>query len=119
MKIKPLKQKRPILGTKVLDEKYSVPTYLAKLRAFVKFLLQHPTFNDSLIVFFPYTPKGKAVCEDRAVSMFMISKTLPKGSPVVDMEVSNTFQNRNLTSNSNFETRIRISISHSRLYIGQ
>ena len=72
----------------------SFPTYryryLAKLRAFVKFLLANPPFDDSLVVFYPYTPRGDVVhvCHELAVCVFMQSKYTPKDTQVTYLTVS-------------------------------
>ena len=78
----------PILGTAVLDQKNSVSTYLAKLRAFCSFLISNPQYHASLVIFYPFTPKGTVTCQERAVSHFLLSKFGDKGTPLEDLNVS-------------------------------
>jgi hypothetical protein len=73
----------PLLGTRQLDPK-STEAYTSRLRSFVQFLLLHPQFDDSLLMFFPYLPKGSISVEDKAVEAFLISKFTPTGTPLVD-----------------------------------
>lgn len=68
----------PLFGTRPINER----TYLTRFRAFVKWLLQHKAYDSSLIMFYPYTPRGAAVVDARAVSIFMISAFTPLGQPV-------------------------------------
>lgn len=75
----------PILGTRRLDRK-SKDAYLARLRKFIQFLLLHPQFDDSLVMFYPYTPKGTVNVEDKAVAAFLLSMFGEKGKPVNDTE---------------------------------
>jgi len=78
----------PIFGSAVLETPSSVPTYMAKLRAFVTFMLDNPQYDDSLILFYPYTPKGTVTCDEKATSHFLLSMFGTKGDPLRDMEVS-------------------------------
>jgi len=79
--IVPMETAIPILGTSVLQKETSVPTYLARLRAFVSFLLVHPDYDESLAVFYPFTPKGTVTCQETAVSHFLLSKFEAKARP--------------------------------------
>jgi len=86
-KIQAATQPLSILGSAVLEKKTSVPTYMAKIRNFVKFLLDFPVFDDSLLLFYPYTPKGSVTCEDKAVSYFLLSMHGKQGAPLLDLDV--------------------------------
>ena len=88
MNIEPTDTALPILGTTVLEEPTSVPTYMAKIRAFVRFLLLNPDYDESLVVFYPYTPKGTVTCQEIAVCHFVLSKFREKGEPLKDQQVS-------------------------------
>ena len=77
----------PILGSAVLELESSVPTYMSKIRHFVKFLLDVKLFDDSLLLFYPYTPKGSVTCQDKAVSYFLLSMFGKKGEPLLDFQV--------------------------------
>ena len=79
MNLQPTETGLPILGTSVLSEKTSVPTYLAKLHAFLQFLLVNPQYDDSLVLFYPYTPKGTVTCDEKAICHFLLSKFGEKG----------------------------------------
>ena len=87
MNIAEAEEEVPILGTTVLAEPSSVPTYMAKLRGFVAFLLEVPLFDDSLIIFYPKTPRGIVTVEDKAVSLFLLSKYGKKGDQLKDLQV--------------------------------
>ena len=87
MNIKATTEALPILGTSVLCLKTVHGQYIPKLRAFVGFLLDNPQFDESLIIFYPYTPKGIVTCQDIAVSLFLLSKTGPRGSLLKDIHV--------------------------------
>jgi hypothetical protein len=81
----------PILGTRPLDTgsrdriAHSRRTYLARLRKLVVFLMKNTQYHDSLLVFYPYTPKGMACCEDKAILDFLLCAYTPKGKTVMDM----------------------------------
>jgi len=89
--IVPMETAIPILGTSVLQKETSVPTYLARLRAFVSFLLVHPDYDESLAVFYPFTPKGTVTCQETAVSHFLLSKFAAKGTLLEDLQVSYSY----------------------------
>ena len=69
---------------------------MSKLRSFVKFLLDFPTteFDDSLIMFYPYTPKGTVTVEDRAVHYFLLYMTKDIGGDDSDDEGEETPKRR-------------------------
>lgn len=92
----------PILGTSVLCPKTVHGQYIPKLRAFVGFLLDNPQFDDSLIIFYPYTPKGIVTCQDVAVSLFLLSKTGRKGSPLKDLHVRSEFSQAFVSNTEHF-----------------
>jgi len=71
----------------VLQEGTSDVTYLAKLRALVKFFMNFDTYDESLVLFYPYTPKGVISCDDKAISHFLLYEMGAKGSDLVDIEV--------------------------------
>jgi hypothetical protein len=80
-------EKLPILGTRVLGDSTKQGQYIPKLRSLVAFLLDNPQYDDSLILFYPYTPKGIVTCQDLPVSLFLLSKTGVAGSPLKDIHV--------------------------------
>ncbi len=72
-----------ILGTKSLSPN-ARDSYLSRLRMLVQFLLHEKDFDDSLAIFYPFTPKGTITVQVEAVEMFMLSKYTPKGGIVID-----------------------------------
>jgi len=81
----------PLLGTLPLDEKSSLSTYMAKLRAFVTFLLDWgdtSDFDDCLLLFCSRAPRGVITCSEKAVHCFLLSVFGKKDTPLKDLEVS-------------------------------
>jgi hypothetical protein len=85
--IQPTTESLPILGTNVLGDKTTAASYMPKLRALVEFLLSTKRFEDSLILFYDKTPKGVVTCEDKAVSLFILSMFGKKGTVLKDFHV--------------------------------
>ena len=73
----------PLLGSRPLDPK-SRHNYLCCLRRFVAFCMASG-FYESLLPFYPYTPKGTVAAEEKAVVGFIFAVYVPVGEPVVDM----------------------------------
>ena len=92
--ISPMMRPIPILGTRPLD-KDSIDTYHARLRAFVSFLLQHPEYDSSMALFYPYTPKGTVICHELPVFHFLISRCNKKGTPLLGPDDKSPFTNGN------------------------
>jgi len=59
-----------------------------KMRALIKFFMKHPFYDDSLVVFYPLTPKGRYVVEARAIKHFFLYMYTPLGQQVFDLHVS-------------------------------
>ena len=83
----PSKERIKILSTAALGDSSKGP-YLAKLCAFVKFLIHNPQHDESLILFYCYLPEGVTTCQAKAMSHFCYSKCGKKGSPLFDAKVS-------------------------------
>ena len=83
-KLTPTNVAIPILGTKAIDG--GRKTYIQRLRGFVSFLMANSQYDDSLVVFYPYSPKGTVVCQDVAVSHYILSKCNEKGTPLIDLQ---------------------------------
>lgn len=88
MEIEPTTDELPIFGTLNLHEKSIDGQYMPKLRVFVAFLLDNKEFDDSLVLFYPFSPKGVVTCQDKPVSLCLLSKTGTKGTPLKDTNVS-------------------------------
>lgn len=88
MGMEPTTEEVPIFGTLTLTKKTIDGQYMPKLRALVAFLLDHTEFDESLILFYPYTPKGIVTCQDKPVALCLLSKTGEKGTPLRDTNVS-------------------------------
>ena len=73
-------------GTRVLMG--GEETYVSRLRAFIQFLFVNPQFDDSLAVFYAFTPPMTLTVEAKAVTTFLYSKCAKKGEPLVDAQVS-------------------------------
>jgi len=98
-------QPLPILGTSQLNTGNSVGTCMSKLRAFAKFMLDFPEFDDSLILLCPKTPKGIVTCSEKAASCFILSACGKKNTPLLDITVSfQSISNVSSVSNVFFET---------------
>lgn len=81
----PTTQRLELFGSAYITD---LKTYHCRLRPFIKFMLDYPYFDDSLVVFYPYTPFGVAVVEDRALSHFLLYMFTPYGEQVMDAQVS-------------------------------
>jgi hypothetical protein len=46
-------------------------SYISRIRAFVSWLLDHGGYDDSLLIFHPYCPKGKIAVQKEALAEFM------------------------------------------------
>ena len=86
MGLQETEEEQPIFGAAVLDNK-SKSAYIAKLRRFVEFLMAHSVFDDSLVLFYPKTPRGMITCEDKAASYFLLSVYTKEGDIVRDTDV--------------------------------
>lgn len=85
----------PILGTRTLDRS-SEGSYLSRIRAFVSFLLKYSEYDDSLPVFYAYTPKGSVTINEKAMCHFLYAKFTPKDQVVknsISMEITNAETN--------------------------
>jgi len=80
----------PLLGTLPLDDGSSLSTYMAKLCAFVTFLLDwgDDSFDDCLLLFCSRAPRGVITCSEKAVCWFLLSVFGKKDTPLKDKEVS-------------------------------
>ena len=85
MGLQPTTAAIPVLGTRRLDEE-SENTYYSRLRGYMQFLLQQKDFDESLLLFYPYTPKGTVSCQEESVAYFILSKYGTKGEPVKDLQ---------------------------------
>lgn len=74
----------PILGSRNGTRR----TYLSRLRMFVKWLMKYPEFDSSLIMFYPYTPRGYCVVDAAATVAFMFCMTTKKDVVVMNPTVS-------------------------------
>jgi len=79
------KEKLRFLGSRPLDPK-SADKYIGCLRTLVRFLMLHPEFDDSLVMFRYDCPPGSLVCEEKAVSICILSQFTEKDQPVLDMK---------------------------------
>lgn len=89
MGLKPTNTPVNPLGSRPLDDGTTKNTYLSRLRSFVQFLLKHPEFDESLVIFRPDCPIGGAVCQEKAVSIFLLCQYQKKGTVVTTMEDPN------------------------------
>jgi hypothetical protein len=87
MGITPTTEALPILGTLNLVDKSKEGQYIPKLRTIVAFLLDQTEYDESLILFYPYTPKGIVTCQDKPVALCLLSKMGTKGTPLEDTNV--------------------------------
>ena len=83
LKLKPTTRPMPLLGTRPLDRK-STSAYTQRIRKFVAFALTEG-FYDSLLPFYPFTPKGTVSVDQEAMIAFIYSVYSAKGEPVFDM----------------------------------
>jgi hypothetical protein len=66
-------------------------TYYSKLRAFVKFHLRYPDYDNGIAIFYPYTPHHSLVGCDKAASHFLLMQFAGAGEEVMDHKVSGIF----------------------------
>jgi len=88
--ITPTKEPRSVLGDKYFSASNGSEqsTYYSKLRSFVKFILLHEEYDDSLPALYPFTPKGALPCSHTAISHFLLYQFQAKGVVVTDHDVS-------------------------------
>jgi hypothetical protein len=60
-------------------------SYKGKLRAFVNFMLDNPHYDESLVPFYSFTPKGIVTFDEKAISHFLLYMVTPHGKPVLDV----------------------------------
>jgi len=94
MNLVPSPEPIPIFGTSLLEDK-TVGSYMGKLRGFVNdFLLPNPQYDDSLVLFYPYTPKSSVTCSALAISHFTLSKFGTRGQPLKDFHDNPVLDNQ-------------------------
>ena len=81
--LQPLQRPNPLLGSRPLHKK-SVERYTTHCRRFVEFALKEG-WKESLLPFYPYTPKGTVTIEKDAMVAFLYAMYTKKGDPVVDL----------------------------------
>ena len=86
MKCRELPDKCSIFGSVVLDPKSSSQC-IGYIRGFVHFLLDYKGNDDSLLVFYPKTPKGTITVSDQAAAHYLMSRMGKKGEPLLDKQV--------------------------------
>ena len=81
--LEPTQTALPLLGTRPLDKK-SVQAYTGRIRRLVAFLLREG-YDQSLLPFYPYTPKGTVTVEEEAMVAFLYAVYTPFGEVVHNM----------------------------------
>ena len=89
LRIPKLDRAEPIFGSAYLNEKNTIPTYMGKIREFVRFLMNNPEFYPSLPFFYEFTPRGVITIQAQAVCVFMYLKLGAAGTIAKDKQVSN------------------------------
>ena len=84
-----LDRAEPIFGSAYLNKKNTIPTYMGKIREFVRFLMTNPEFLPSLPFFYEFTPRGVITIQAQAVCVFMYLKLGAAGTIAKDKNVSN------------------------------
>ena len=81
----------PCLGTTVLEDT-SEHHYLSRLRKFILFVKSTDgLYSESLLPLYGHTPRGTVACSAEAISNCMLSLCGQKGTPLLDLRVSQPY----------------------------